>query len=593
MKKFSLIQNFLGYQNKKDVSNTDPRYLITGSHDVLVNDGEKISTRNGYTLDGQNNAALTPMKSSYDWNTSTGTEVNLRSYYDELEYRYVDSNGDATWNRLSNGWGDNVKFRFAEWWSSAEGKDLLLFVNGSSNMYMWTGAITTFASATATTLTKQGSETWAESRFLLAGTRTVVINGVTATYTGGENTTTLTGVSVDFSATPVATLIVQGITTTATTPGSSFSNDIIAVNKNQVYVGDETRRDVFVSKNTSYTDYTFSSPRVPGDGALLTLDSATVGFATQEDAIYITAGKNDWYQVTFTLSSDNTKELMTIQKLKSGTQQAAQSQEMIGKIKNSIVFISNEPTMDTLGRVENINTPQSVPLSNPIKLDFDGYDFTNAHVKYFQNQTFVALPVESKLLIYDHENNYWQPPQTLPVIRLAIIDGELYGHSSAVPETYKLFDTTVQTDDGNPIEHVAVFAYRNLGKRYGKKHFDEYYTEGYIGGSSIISATYKYDFGGFTQILTKDIDASDPDIIFSTSADGSLGKVPLGHSPLGSITDSVSGLPKFRIIHSLAKPAFYEYTVQYSSNEEGYQWELLAHGGNVVESSADAIEIKK
>lgn len=593
MKKFSLIQNFLGYQNKKDVSNTDPRYLITGSHDVLVNDGEKISTRDGYTVDGQSNSALTPIKSSYDWNTSTGTEVNLRSYYDELEYRYVDSNGDVTWNRLANGYGDNVKFRFAEWWSSTEGQDLLLFVNGSSNLYMWSGGITTFASATATTLTKQGTETWTESRFLVAGTRTVVINGVTATYTGGENTTTLTGVSVDFSATAVGTLITQGIQTNATTPGSTFSNDIIAVNKNQVYVGDETRRDVFVSKNTSYTDYTFSSPRIPGDGALLTLDSSTVGFAVQEDAIYISAGKNDWYQVTFTLSSDNTKEVMAIQKLKSGTQQAAQSQEMIGKIKNSIVFISNEPTMDTLGRVENINTPQSVPLSNPIKIDFDDYDFTNAHVKYFRNQTFVALPAESKVLIYDHENNYWQPPQTLPVIRLAIIDGELYGHSSAVPETYKLFDITVQTDDGNPIEHVAVFAYRNLGKRYGKKHFDEYYTEGYIGGSSIISATYKYDFGGFTQILTKNIDASDPDIIFSTSADGSLGKVPLGHSPLGSITDSISGLPKFRIIHSLAKPAFYEYTVQYSSDEEGYQWQLLAHGGNVVESSSDAIEIKK
>lgn len=594
MKKFSLIQNFLGYQNNKDVSNTDPRFLIVGSHDVLVNDGEKIVTRDGYTIDGQNNAALTPITSSYDWNTSTGAERNLRAYNDELEYRYVDSNGDVTWRRLANGYGSNTNFRFAEWWSSSEGKDLLLIVNGDSNMRMWSGAVTTFASATTNTITKQGSSTWAEDRFLIAGTRQVVIDGITYTYTGGETTTTLTGVTPDptLGGHTAGDVVHQAIRTTATTPGSAFNNDVIIVHKNQVYVGDTTRRDVFVSKNTDYTDYTFSSPRVPGEGALLTLDSATVGFATQEDTVYITAGKNDWYQVNFTLSSDNLKEAITVQKLKSGTQQAAKSQELIGNIKNSIVFVSNEPTFDTLGRVESINTPQSVPLSSPIKIDFDAYNFTNAHVKYFRNQSFIALPNEGLVLIYDHESGYWQPPQTLPIARLAIIDGELYGHSSAVPETYKLFDTTVQTDDGNPINHVAVFAYRNYGKRYAKKVFDFYYTEGYIGGSSIIDVTYKFDFGGFTNILNKQIDASDNSIIFSTTTDGSLGKVPLGQQPLGSITDSVSGLPKFRIMHGLARNAFYEYTVQYSSNEEGYQWQLLAHGGNTDESRSDAIEIK-
>jgi len=596
MSKFSLVQNFLGYQNKKDVSNTDPRYLIVGSHDVLVNDGEKISSRDGYTIDGQENPALTPIQSSYDWNTSTGVERNLRAYEGELEYRYVDSTGTVTWRRLVNGWGTSVNFRYAEWWSTAEAKDLLLIVNGDPNIYMWSGAVTTFASATANTITKQGTSTWAEDRFLVAGTRTVIIDGITYTYTGGEGTTTLTGVTPDptTGGHSVGDIIHQGLRTTANTPSASVDNDVIIVHKNQLYLADSTRRDLYVSTTTDYTDFTtIASPRIPGNAALLTLDSAVVGLAVQEDAVYVTAGKNDWYQINFTLSSDNLKEAITVQKLKSGTQQAAQSQEMIGNIKNSIIFISNEPTLDTLGRIENIITPQSVPISDPIKIDFDGYDFTNAHVKYFRNQTFVALPAESLVLIYDHESGYWQPPQTLPIRRLAIIGGEIYGHCSAVPETYKLFDPTVQTDNGNPINHVAVFAYRNFGKRYQKKNFNEYYTEGYIGGSTIITATYKYDFGGFSNILSKNIDASDTGIIFSTTTDGSLGKVPLGHSPLGSITDSVSGLPKFRIIHSLAKTAFYEYTVEYSTDEEGYQWQILAQGANAAESTSDAIEIKR
>lgn len=594
-KDFKLIQNFLGYQNKKDVSNVDPRFLIVGSHDVLVTDGEKIVTRKGYTVDGQSNSALTPITASYDWNTSTGVERNLRAYEGELEYRYIDSNDTVTWRRLTNGWGTATKFRFAEWWSSAEAKDFLLLVNGDHNIYMWSGAITTFASATVNTITKQGTSTWAEDRFLLSGTRTVIIDGITYTYTGGESTTTLTGVTPDPTAGGHTSgdIIHQGLVTTSNTPASSVSNDLIGVHRNQLYVGDESRRDVYISKTTDYTSFTFSSPRLPGEGALLTLDSANRGFKVQEDAMYITAGKNDWYQVVFTLSSDNLKEAMTIQKLKSGTQQAAQSQELIGQIKNSIVFISNEPTFDTLGRLENISTPQSRPLSDSIKNDFYSYDFTNGHVLYFQNQTFIALPAESLLLIYDHENGYWQPPQTLPIRRLSIINGELYGHSSAVPETYKLFDTTTNTDDGNPINPVAVFAYRNYGKRAWKKRFDEYYTEGYIGGSTIIDVTYKYDFGGFSQILSKTIDASDNGIIYSTTADGSLGKVPLGHNPIGSITDSVDDLPKYRIIHSLAKTAFFEFLVQYSSDTEGYEWQILAQGGNSMLSTAENQEIKR
>lgn len=592
MKNFQLVSDFTGYSAKKDITNVDPRFLIVGSQNVLVNDGEKISSRYGYTLDGSTNSALTPITAAYDWNTSTGVERNTRAYEGELEYRYVDSAGTVTWRRLANGFGTATKFRFAEWWSSAEGKDLLLMVNGTNSIRMWSGGIAVLLSSTANTLTKTGTTTWGEERFLIAGTRQVVINGTTYTYTGGEGTTTLTGVTPSPAAEPTLSIVHQALVTSAATPASGFSNDLIAVNKNQVYVGDDARRDVYVSKNSSYTDYTFTANRLPGEGALLTLDSATVGFKVQEDAMYITAGKNDWYQVTFALSSDNTKEAMSILKLKSGTRGAAQSQELIGAIKNSIIFVSNEPTLDTLGRVEQINTPQSRPLSDPIKDDFQDYDFTNGDVKYFRNQTFIAVPVEGKVLIYDHENGYWQPPQIMGIRRFAIIGGELYGHSSSTPETYKIFDPAALTDNGNPINSVAVFAYRNFGKRAWKKRFDEYYNEGYLMGNTVLSVTYNYDFGGFSGVKNKDIDGSNTAILFNVSPDGSFGQNPLGHSPLGGVPEEVSDLTKFRDIHTFSKVAFYEYSVTYSSNEEGFFWQLLAQGPNTLSSTTDSVPIK-
>jgi len=590
MKNFSLIEKFSGYQNKKDVSNVDASFLITGSHDVLINDGEKIVTRKGYTLDGDANAALTPIKSSYDWDTSGNTSHHLRSYDDKLQYRYVDSLGVVTWRTLMSGF-TSVKFRYDTWWSSAEVKDLLLFVNGTANIYMWSGAAATVASNTATTLTKSGSETWAESRFLLAGTRKVLINGVEYAYTGGETTTTLTGLA-GLPAFNVGDIVTQAVITTANTPASGVSNDLIFVSKNQVYIADEQRRDVYISKNSSYTDYTFTGARVPGEGAILTLDSCPVTIIDQEDAVYVSAGKNDWYQVVFTLSADLTKETVSIQKLKSGPQQAAQSQELTGKIKNSVIFVSQEPTLDTLGRLENINTPQSNPLSDPVKLDFNDYDFTNGHVKYFKNQTFLAVPVEGLVLIYDHANGYWQPPQNLSITRFSIIDGELYGHSSAVAETYKIFDATTQNDNENAISHQAVFAYRNFGRRDWKKRFDEYFHEGYIANNTTIDVSYKYEYQGSRGQKEKVIDTSVDNTIFKTNTDTSLGKSGLGQEPLGSLSGEFSNLYKFRNIHTLGKLAVFEILVSYSTYEIDYEWQILTHGPNAILSTADNVDIK-
>jgi len=591
MKDFSLIQKYTGYQNKKDVSNVDPMALIVGSHDVLINDGEKVKTRRGYSLDGDADTALTPIESSYDWDTSSNTSHHLRSYDDKIQYRYVDALGVVTWRTLMSGF-TSVRFRYDTWWSSSETKDLLLFVNGTSNIYEWSGAQALVASNTATTLTKSGSETWAESRFLLAGTRKVLINGTEYAYTGGEGTTTLTGLS-GLPAFSAGDIVTQAVRVNASQPYANSSNDIIFVSKNQVYITDEQRRDVYISKNTSFLDYTFTGARIPGEGAILTLDSCPTAIIDQEDSVYISAGKNDWYQVTFTLSADLTKETVGIVKLKSGPQQASQSQELTGKIKNSVIFISQEPTFDTLGRLENINTPQSNPLSDAVKLDFDSYDFTNGHVKYFKNQTFIAVPAEGLVLIFDHANSYWQPPQNMSISRFAIIDGELHGHSSAVPETYKIFDEETQNDNGNAISHEAIFAYRDFGKRYWRKRFDEYYNEGYIAENTTIKVSYKSEYQGSRGEKIKNIDTSNTKILFRTVNDNSLGKNSFGKVGLGSLVGIPSNLSKFRTIHTLSKmEAFYELLVSFSSYEIDYEWQILAHGPNAILSTTDNIDIK-
>ncbi len=595
MRDFKLVENFLGYQTKKDVTNVDARYLVAGSQNVLVNDGEKIVTRKGYSLDGPADSTLSGMNSSYDWDTSTNVTRNLRAFGDELQYRYVDSLGAVTWRTLIDGLS-STNIQFDPWWNTTEKKDVLLFVNGSPDVYSWYGGITTLASLTVNTLTKEGSTTWAQERFLLAGTRQVVIDGITYTYTGGEGTTTLTGVTPDptAGAHAVGAVVHQAVATDTNTVGTGFNISLVKVFKNQAYFGDLQNREVYISKNTDYTDFTFSNPRTPGEGMLLTLDSIPTGFEIQEDAMYISGGKNDWYQILFTLSADQLSETITVEKLKTGSQQAAQSQDLIGKIKNSVVFISNEPTLDSLGRIENVDTPQSVPLSDPIENTFTNYNFTGGKIKYHKNVVYISLPQEGIVLMYDLQSQYWQPPQTLPVSCFSVINGDLYGHSSTTPETYKLFDSETRSDNGNPINFIAKFAYRNMGSRDKRKRFDEYFHEGYITLNSAITVDYLFDYQGSTTTLNNVIDPDSTNILFGSSPDVSLGTAPLGSQPLGTSLDEIDPLTKFRTIQTLDKQgtSHFEYQIQYSSNEEDYEWHILAQGPNSLLSTSDNVDIK-
>lgn len=575
MKNFELVKDFEGYINKKDETNTSEKFLVAGSQNVIINDGEKVASRKGYSLLGAAASGTTPVESAFTWNTSTGTEIMLRGYDDELEVYTTDL---AAWTRLLDGW-TSADFDFTTWWDATEAIDVLLFVAKDANIYEWSGGIAEISATTSSTITKTGSTTWAQERFYTAGTRELVINGTTYAYTGGHGTTTLTGVTPDPTGEANGSVVLQKPRTNTDKPASGLTNDVIETLNNQIYVGDLTSREVYVSKDDDFTDFTFSATRLPGEGALFTFDGVLVGMVPQEDSMYFTTGKDGWFKTKFTLSDDITKEELTIEKLKSAPQGAAQAHSLIGKIKNDAVFISNEPTLDTLGRIENINTPQSRPLSDSIKTDFDTTDFTNGHVMFWKNKIYIAAPVDTKVFIYDVENGFWNPPQILPVRRFSIFGGDLYGHSSVSNETYKLFDTT--EDNGAPIEFVAKFAYRNFGDRANLKNFDEYYTEIYLNSSTDITLQLDYDYraaNGSQEFL---ISGGDADKKFDAFDDASIGKKSIGKAGLGSTTESGSNLSKYRH-YAVTRPTdFFEVQTIYKTEIPGVEFEILSHGPNV------------
>lgn len=598
-KKYAIVTQCKGYRAREDITNLPPGYFVRGSLNILTNSANRFGVRKGYTLDGDAKNDLTPIESSYDWQTHLGNERNLRSYDDELEYRYVDTLGVVSWRRLANGF-TSVAFNYAEFWNNTEFIDVLLFVNGTSNIYEWNGAITTFASATATTLTKEGTTTWAEEGFYTSGTRTIVLDGVSATYTGGEGTTTLTGVSHDFSATTPGSIIHQAVRTTANSAiaalPDTFPNALIATLYNQVYVGSLESRNVYVSKVNTYLDFAFATPRAVGEGALFTFDSTAVGFVPQEDQMYFSCGQNQWFVTKFVLSSDLTKESLTVQRLKTNSKTGAQRQGYITNDDNKIVYVNNEPAVDTFGRVDNIfATPDIINISDPIRDDMNAYDFSSdlGDTTFWKNFLYISIPANSIVLVYNVDKRWWEAPQSLPVGKFSIIDGELYGHSSAVPETYKLFDG--YNDNGNPILAIGNLSYQNFGTRPNLKSFNEYYVEGYISSNTQLTLGVIYDIDGCATSTSYDISGSDAQIVCIGTGDASLGKESLGKNPLGGLLAD-SGLlmpPKFRVIKTFPRVDFYE--VQFSFMSEGIDqnWEIIGFGPQVSMSKNEAVFIKQ
>lgn len=598
MKEYELTEECLGYVTAENPTNTDSRHLVAGSRNVLIDQQRKIRTRNGFSILGANNSAVSAIRNATTWNTSTGTELLLRAYDDELEVYLstVDGVELNAWYRVEDSFSTSAIPRFTTWFDATENIDELIFVYGDDNIYEWNGAVAVVASVTGVTITKQGTATFAQNRFYTSGSKTVVCarTGTEYTYTGGETTTTLTGIA-DTTGLVAGDVLLQKVITNADKPAANRINNTIFTYENQVCIGSDTDQLVYISKNDDYTTFTYSTPRVPGEGVLLTLDASAKGFGNLNEKLVVFAGKHTIFECFYTqLTVSTTKtESMNVKKYEVGVNQSAQSQETIVPIGNSILYLSFEPAIRELLSVEQV-AGGKVPttLSNPIKPDFDAADWTNACALWYKNAFHITAPNDGVMFILEYKEDadgrvrrFWQPPQTLPVRALSSYNSGLYGHSNASPETYLIFDPVLFSDtnaDGEkvPINCVAKYAYKSYGKRALLKCFDEYFVEGEISASTLLDVTLYYDFGGYTQTLTKQIDGGDFTTSEETLLNASLAQQPPGSEPLGGTLSSPDSTLKMRAIIEIAKEDFFELQTVFSTNDIDQYWAILTHGAN-------------
>lgn len=697
-KEFSIVSSFkLGYRNREDVTNLPPGVLIVGSQNVLTNVSERVQIRQGYALDGAISNVSSPVSSSFDWLTRGNGEVHLRAggltsagNDGALQYRYVDADGDVSWNDLLTGL-TIVDYNFTTFWDTTESLREVLFVNGTSNIFVWNGITALLASVdniaghivvldatptdggtgytvgdtltisggtggtatvatvdgsgviltaalltvgsgytagsgNATTggtgtgatldittvvtgqITIQGTTTVLDTGFYSASKLNLVINGNTYAYTNIFGTSFL-GISPDATGEAVNSIIINAV---ATIPFSSmtgitatFDANLISVLNNQIFLGSLTSPVMWLSNVNDYTDYSSSTPRQPGEGGTLILDQNLVAFNVQGNAptsittsvptMYMSAGTDIWYTVTFTAFTNidgTTGETLGALVIKTGRRQGAQSQAMVSSMKNNSIAVSFEPTIDSIGVMENYLTQiQTVNLSDPIKLDVDSYDFTDGSIFYFQYNIYVAVPKEGLVLVYSLVTNSWEAPQTLPISRFYIVNGALYGHSYNTFESYQLFtgyaDRAYPGFTGFPIAAVWKFCYDNYGSRFSYKSATAAYIEGYINANTTLTCQIIYELDGCQTTRNFTLNGSDSQFVCVASPEGSLGQESLGKIKLGGDkTPSINGLPpKFHWFPTFNNKDFFESTFQFSVLGTNERCELLAFGLNATGST--------
>lgn len=634
--KFLLAEEINGYVTNEDAGNTSPTLLVDGSQNVLIDALKKVKIRSGYERLGAKATDLTDCRNAWNWENSSGKKLPHKFYDDELEVYLGTIDGYAVnaWKRVINGLTTTKQLRSVirkdgtgGWWDDTEKIDLEVMVNGDDKMYEWNGAVAVVESVTANTITKKGTTTFAENRFYTTRDMTLVNvrTGTEFAYTGGTGTTTLTGVT----GSPVTDgmiagdVLVQKVITYTDKPADGYNNDFIYNFENQIIVGSETSNDIYVSNNDDIDDFTYSSPRVPGEGALLTLDAPCRGLAAVGKYFIVGAGKSGFFKSNYNeLDIGGTlTETLTIEKIVTGVNQGFLTQEAIVPIGNELAFLTNEVALRIISDPEELRKGSiNKAFSTPIKPDFDAETWEDsdsiprAHGMWYKNMLIFTAPQESHMYILSFVedangklNRFWNPPQILPVGPMALIDLEdgegskLYGFSNSTPEVYKLFEGKsdrvydgIAARDKLPIHAIAKFAYNNYKNKGQLKNFDEYFVEGEITvNTNDLSMTLNYDYGGQTQSLEEIIDGSDEDILLGSVEYNSLGQQSLALNPLGGLLNPPSDARRFRVVFEEAKEDFFEIQPVFETNEADRYWAIIVHGANVKLSNRKPINIKK
>lgn len=494
----------------------------------------------------------------------------------------VDAGTDIVTTSAKHGLGTNTPIKFTS-------TDTLPAPLSDSTMYFAVAVTdTTFKvaltpSGSPINITDTGSGTHTVHRY----------TGVLDTFAGVTVTTGTVG-----SGDRIYNAVISTINSTIDLP-SDYTIDFVGTYRNQLYLGSRRSRMILISSATtkgsvdlSFLNFTTSDD--VGGARVIMIDDTCSGFEPTKDGMIIFGDTNSIFKRTVIVSSDQTTEYSDMTRMETAPRQGLISPLAHLRIKNALVYVTQEKTLDTLSFVENISDLQATPISDLIKQDFESTDFTNASVFYYERNLFVLAPASQVIFWYDLERKLWQAPIyfTQQVMGLMSVDedGNLLIHSAQKDHSFFMFQSN--SDDGIAIDSNATFAYNHFGKRYQMKTMGVCTQDGYITPNGILDRKIEYGYKGSIGSYTINFSGGNTDFLFYERDDGGLGKAPLGQRTLGgNPLVEVTPERRFLFADNFPQEVFYMARISYSMNIADASWSLVAYGVDVgtVEDDINSI----
>lgn len=284
-------------------------------------------------------------------------------------------------------------------------------------------------------------------------------------------------------ATPVATgvaIVANAIQTLTNGITISF------VSQSGHTIGDTWEISVNQAITLAWTNFYYTLPiRRPGEGYLYQLSANFWTMAPQESEMYVNNKFGKWAYIETVLSADLQSETVLLTPLKQVSSSKVIFPYMTSYLDDTLIYVTENKTLDMIGRKELLQLPQTTNLSQPVALDFQEASFIDGSMEYLDKKLFITSPRETLMLVYDNQpnNKYWQPPQIIPENGiLSIVGNTLITHSNLRNQSFNLF-TGKNGDNGSNYTVRARTGYLSYGNRWGFKNSNASFVEGYITGA--------------------------------------------------------------------------------------------------------------
>lgn len=585
-----IFNQFSGYQTK-----ADPQKIAVGANPVgqntYINDGDRISVRNlGYEIfpvSTTPSSSVPNINNLYTFRKRDGTNIMLRTYGTYMEYYHSKI---GFWEFLKTDFTANGDFGFADQNTNADQTSYVYYGNAIDNYARWTGNV-----AELTADVGIGDISIAvDDTTLFPTTGTLIFCSVTTTYSAKTATTfTITTSTVACGSGRGVAQVPQEF------PVAPKGNILMVDNNARMFVAGvaSSTQTLFYSKTADASDFTFSSPRVASDGGVINMPEGgggIIGMAGDEGAVYVFK-RNLIKSVTFSQDENDLPIIKLIKPFDNKSQTVgAVSRKSIFAGGNAIFFVTPNNEIMSLSRLESIDYPQVVPISDIIKPTVDGVVFGSSTGIYWKNKAYFSVKQTDEsvsndtLLIFDMRRQQWESPVigfNAGEFSISRFDGveDLYFGSLTDDSVYKV--NYVPIDNGFAVTANWRSREETFDKPFGLKSVDNFYVEGYITENTPLSITLLFDEDGVTQRQTTVFTGGELNnrYLYTSSPYNIFGLNAFGFERFGGNQD-LTGKKKFRIYlaGNLRRVPFYSVQVEFGSDDEAADWEILQYGYHVI-----------